>query len=76
MWDEPLRALAAQKVRVDMSYATPESSGYAFGTGLPFLALGWLILGLTHLWFAARTILGVIYLARDEPYPRPRSWLL
>jgi hypothetical protein len=40
VWDEPLRALAAQKVRVDMSYATPESSGYAFGTGLPYLALG------------------------------------
>jgi hypothetical protein len=39
-WDEPLRALAAQKVRVDMSYATPQSSGYAFGTGLPFLAMG------------------------------------
>jgi hypothetical protein len=39
-WDEPLRALAAQKVRVDMSYATPQASGYAFGTGLPFLALG------------------------------------
>ncbi len=44
--------------------------------GLPFLALGWMIVGLTEVWFGARTILGVIYLARDEPYPRPRSWLL
>ena len=44
--------------------------------GLPMLALGWAILGLAHLWFAARVIVGVIYLARDEPYPRPRSWLL
>ena len=44
--------------------------------GLPFFALGWLILGLVHIWFALRAIVGVIYLARDEPYPRPYSWLL
>ena len=44
--------------------------------GLPFLGLGWAIVGLVHVWFAVRVILGVIYLARDEPYPRPYSWLL
>ena len=44
--------------------------------GLPFFALGWAIVGLVHIWFALRAILGVIYLARDEPYPRPYSWLL
>jgi uncharacterized membrane protein len=44
--------------------------------GLPFLGLGWAIVGLVHLWFAVRVILGVIHLARDEPYPRPYSWLL
>ena len=44
--------------------------------GLPFLFLGLAILGLTHLWFALRAIAGVIHLARDEPYPRPYSWLL
>jgi uncharacterized membrane protein len=44
--------------------------------GLPFLGIGWAILGLDHVWFAARAILGVIYLARDEPYPRPYSWVL
>ena len=44
--------------------------------GLPILALGWLILGLVHVWFALRAIVGVIYLARGEAYPRPRSWLL
>lgn len=44
--------------------------------GLPFLGLGLLILGLGHIWFALRAIVGVIYLARDEPYPRPYSWLL
>ena len=44
--------------------------------GLPFFALGWLIFGMVHIWFALRSIVGVIYLARDEPYPRPHSWLL
>jgi uncharacterized membrane protein len=44
--------------------------------GLPFFALGWLILGAVGIWFFLRTILGVIYLARDEPYPRPHAWLL
>jgi uncharacterized membrane protein len=42
--------------------------------GIPFFALGWAIVGLDHVWFAVRVILGVIYLARDEPYPRPRTW--
>jgi uncharacterized membrane protein len=44
--------------------------------GLPLLALGWAIVGLDHIWFALRAIVGVVYLARDEPYPRPYSWLL
>ncbi len=44
--------------------------------GLPFLGLGWAIVGLAHVWFAVRAILGVIYLARDEAYPRPYSWFL
>ena len=44
--------------------------------GFPMIALGWLVVGLTHVWFALRVILGVIYLARDEPYPRPYSWVL
>jgi uncharacterized membrane protein len=44
--------------------------------GLPLLGLGWAIVGLVHVWFALRVIVGVIYLARDEAYPRPYSWLL
>ncbi len=44
--------------------------------GLPFLGLGWAIVGLAHVWFAVRAILGVIYLARDQAYPRPYSWFL
>ena len=44
--------------------------------GLPLLAIGWAIVGLVHIWFALRAIVGVIYLARDEAYPRPHSWFL
>ena len=43
--------------------------------GLPLLGLGLLILSLFGLWFIARCCLGVYYLARDEAYPRPDSWL-
>lgn len=44
--------------------------------GIPLFLLGLLVIGLTHIWFAMRAIVGVIHLARDEPYPRPNSWFL
>lgn len=44
--------------------------------GLPFFFLGWAIVGLVTVWYALRTIVGVVYLARNQPYPRPYSWLL
>ena len=44
--------------------------------GIPIMALGWAICATVWLWFAVRSVLGVIYLARDEPYPRPRTWLI
>jgi len=34
-----------------------------------------LILALVGVWFAIRCIVGVIYLARDEAYPRPYTWM-
>ena len=43
--------------------------------GIPLAAIGWVILALDHVWFAVRVVQGVIDLARDEPYPRPYSWL-
>jgi uncharacterized membrane protein len=43
--------------------------------GLPFLAIGVFIMAAVGVWWALRCILGVIYLARDEPYPRPYAWL-
>ena len=42
--------------------------------GLPFLKLGLLILALLGLLFVGRCVVGIIYLARGEDYPRPRSW--
>ncbi len=44
--------------------------------GVPMIGLGGAILGLTHLWFALRCIMGLVYLSRDEAYPRPRTWLI
>jgi len=43
--------------------------------GIPFLVLGGLILALTHIWFAVRSIVGLVYVSRDEAYPRPQTWL-
>jgi uncharacterized membrane protein len=39
------------------------------------VAVPWGLLGLLGFWFLVRCILGLIYIARDEPYPRPRAWL-
>lgn len=38
-WALPFKLLAKQNIRVDTTYMVPRTSGYAFGTGLPFLAL-------------------------------------
>lgn len=43
--------------------------------GIPFFILGCLIFGAVWIWFAVRCVLGVIYLARGEPYPRPHAWI-
>ena len=38
-WSEPFAQMAEQGLRLDLSYEVPRSSGYAFGTGLPFLVM-------------------------------------
>lgn len=38
-WDEPFRQMAKENLRIDMSYELPRTSGFAFGTGFPFLAV-------------------------------------
>jgi uncharacterized membrane protein len=43
--------------------------------GVPLVVAGGLILAMTHIWFALRCILGLVYVSRGEAYPRPRTWL-
>jgi uncharacterized membrane protein len=44
--------------------------------GFPILHLGLAILGLAGVLFFVRTVAGAIYLAQDQAYPRPNSWLI
>lgn len=44
--------------------------------GIPPFLLGLLILSLVGVWFVVRSIIGLIYLARDEAHPRPLTWLI
>ena len=48
--------------------------------GIPLAALGGLswavLLPLVAVWYAVRCVVGVIFLARNEAYPRPRTWLV
>ena len=44
--------------------------------GVPFLMLGIFICSVVGIWFAVRAILGLVYLSRDEAYPRPMNWLV
>lgn len=37
-WAAPFEEMSSKGIHVDMSYVTPGTSGYAWGTGLPFLA--------------------------------------
>jgi uncharacterized membrane protein len=43
--------------------------------GIPFFILGGFIMAVVGVWFAIRLVVGVSYLARGEPYPRPYAWL-
>ncbi len=44
--------------------------------GFFFLHLAWGIFGLIGVWFTVRCVVGLIYLSRGEPYPRPSAWLI
>lgn len=43
--------------------------------GIPVMIVGGAIMGAVGVWFAVRTILGLIHLLRGEAYPRPQAWL-
>jgi uncharacterized membrane protein len=44
--------------------------------GFPILHLGLAIIGLAGVWFFVRSLVGAVYLAQDQAYPRPRNWLI
>jgi uncharacterized membrane protein len=44
--------------------------------GFPILHLGLAIIGLSGIWFVVRSVVGAVYLAQDQAYPRPRTWWL
>ena len=44
--------------------------------GIPLFLIGWAIIGLIEVWFVARVIIGAVYLAQNEAYPRPYSWFI
>jgi len=43
--------------------------------GFKLLALSGALLGLIGIWAAIRSLIGLLYIARGEPHPRPRAWL-
>jgi uncharacterized membrane protein len=44
--------------------------------GIPLLLLSKLMLSLGVLWYGARCVVGVVFLAQGQAYPRPESWLI
>ena len=44
--------------------------------GIPVVILGGLIMGAIWVWAVVRCVLGLVYLAQDQAYPRPRAWLV
>ncbi|HEY2751049.1 hypothetical protein [Phenylobacterium sp.] len=44
--------------------------------GIPLLILAKVMFGLGAVWYGLRCIVGVIYLAQEEPYPRPHSLII
>lgn len=44
--------------------------------GIPGLILGGAVMSLVGLWFAVRCIVGLVFLAQGQAYPRPYSWII
>ena len=44
--------------------------------GIPMMIVGGAIMGAVSVWFAVRSIMGLVYLLKGEAYPRPLSWLI
>jgi uncharacterized membrane protein len=44
--------------------------------GFLFLKIAFGLLGLLSVWVTVRCVVGLIYAARCEPYPRPQAWII
>lgn len=44
--------------------------------GIPMMIIGWGGAGLVTVWYYVRCVVGLVYLAQDDAYPRPQAWLL
>ena len=44
--------------------------------GIPMMIVGGMVMGVAGVYLFVRAVVGVIYLARDEAYPRPYALLL
>ena len=47
-----------------------------FLVGIPSLMLSFALLAALPLLFLLRTVVGLVFLAKGEPYPRPLSWVI
>ena len=43
---------------------------------LTLIVIGWLLILLWYIWVIVRCVRGMKHLARGEPYPNPKSWLI
>ncbi|HEX2561645.1 hypothetical protein [Phenylobacterium sp.] len=44
--------------------------------GIPIMVLAGLFMGLVAIWFAVRSVVGLIYAVQNQPYPKPETWLI
>jgi uncharacterized membrane protein len=44
--------------------------------GIPLLVLAKLVFAVAAIWYGVRCVVGLIAAAQDQPYGRPRAWLL
>lgn len=44
--------------------------------GFPIMGAAWLVWSVVPVWFAVRCIVGLVYLSRGEPHPRPYATLV
>ena len=48
----------------------------ALGLGFVPIMVGGAMLALIGVWVAVRSVLGIVYALKGEPYPRPRNLII